>query len=274
MSPSDPTQRFKGRVENYAKYRPSYPRDVLELLEMECGLTGTSVVADVGSGTGILSELFLANGNRVLGVEPNREMREAAERRLRRHPLFTSVAGTAETTTLDDASVDFVPAAQAFHWFDPQRARAEFARTLKPGGWVVLIWNLQCKEATPFLAAYERLLEVYRTDRGEVEFWRRSDEMAETLSGPSSFKTASFDNEQVLDLDRLKGRLLSYSRSPTCPRKESPAPTSCSERQRRSLTNTSRPAGSPSSTTQWSTTDARRLLSRLIICFLRLSKGF
>jgi SAM-dependent methyltransferase len=260
MSPSsDPTQRFKGRVENYAKYRPSYPRDVLELLEMECGLTGTSVVADVGSGTGILSELLLANGNRVLGVEPNREMQEAAERRLRRHPLFTSVAGTAEATTLDDASVDFVAAAQAFHWFDPQRARAEFARTLKPGGWVVLIWNLRCKEATPFLAAYERLLEVYRTDRGEVEFWRRSDEMAETLFGPGSFKMASFDN---------------YSRSPTCPRKESPAPTSCSERQRRSLTNTSRPAGSPSSTTQWSTTDARRLLSRLIICFLRLSKGF
>jgi SAM-dependent methyltransferase len=119
MSPSDPTQRFKGRVENYAKYRPSYPRDVLELLEMECGLTGTSVVADVGSGTGILSELFLANGNRVLGVEPNREMRGAAERRLRRHPLFTSVAGTAEATTLDDASVDFVAAAQAFNWFDP-----------------------------------------------------------------------------------------------------------------------------------------------------------
>ena len=85
MSPSDPTQRFKGRIENYAKYRPSYPRDVLELLEMERGLTGTSV-ADVGSGTGILSELFLANGNRVLGVEPNREMRGAAERRLRRHP--------------------------------------------------------------------------------------------------------------------------------------------------------------------------------------------
>jgi SAM-dependent methyltransferase len=215
MSPSsDPTQRFKGRVENYAKYRPSYPRDVLELLEMECGLTGTSVVADVGSGTGILSELFLANGNRVLGVEPNREMREAAERRLRRHPLFTSVAGTAEATTLDDASVDFVAAAQAFHWFDAQRARAEFARTLKPGGWVVLIWNLRCKEATPFLAAYERLLEVYRTDRGEVEFWRRSDEMAETLFGPGSFKTASFDNEQVLDLDRLKGRLLSISYVP------------------------------------------------------------
>ena len=110
--------------------------------------------------------------------------------------------------------MDFVAAAQAFYWFDPQRARTEFASTLKPGGWVVLIWNLRCKEATPFLAVYERLLEVYRTDRGEVEFWRRSDEMAESLFGPGSFKTASFDNEQVLDLDGLKGRLHSISYVP------------------------------------------------------------
>ncbi|MDP8950409.1 MAG: class I SAM-dependent methyltransferase [Actinomycetota bacterium] len=163
---SDPTQRFTNRVDHYVKYRPSYPRAALDLLKTECGLTSASLVADVGSGTGILSELFLENGNRVFGIEPNERMRETGERRLGRHPRFTSVAGTAEATTLDGDSVDFVVAGQAFHWFDPERARAEFSRILKPGGWVALVWNLRRKDATPFLAAYERLLEVYRTNRG------------------------------------------------------------------------------------------------------------
>ncbi len=215
MNPSpDPTERFTRRVGHYVKHRPSYPRALLDLLETRCGLTSDSVVADVGSGTGLLSELFLNNGNRVLGIEPNREMREAGERRLAHHPRFTSVAGTAEDTTLDDASVDFVTAGQAFHWFDPERARTEFARILEPGGRVVLVWNLRRKGATPFVAAYERLLETYRTDRGEVELWRRSDEMAGAFFGPGSFETATFDNEQVLDLDGLKGRLLSISYVP------------------------------------------------------------
>jgi len=209
---NDPTQRFTGRVENYARYRPSYPRAVLDLLEAECGLTSASVVADVGSGTGILSKLFLENGNRVIGIEPNEEMRTAGEKLLRDYPRFTSVAGTAEATTLDDACADFVTAGQALHWFDPERARTEFARILKSTGWVVLVWNLRRKDATSFLAAYEQLLETYRTDRGEVEFWRKSDEMASTFFG--SFEQKTFDNEQVLDLDGLKGRLLSVSYVP------------------------------------------------------------
>jgi SAM-dependent methyltransferase len=210
----DPTQRFTRRVDHYVKHRPSYPRAVLDLLETRCGLKSDSVVADVGSGTGLLSELFLNNGNRVLGVEPNKEMREAGERRLAHHPGFTSVAGTAEDTTLDDASVDFVTAGQAFHWFDLERTRTEFARILEPRGWAVLVWNLRRKDAAPFLAAYERLLEAYRTDRGEFELWRRSDEMARAFFGPGSFEKATFDNEQILDLDGFKGRLLSISYVP------------------------------------------------------------
>jgi ubiquinone/menaquinone biosynthesis C-methylase UbiE len=211
---ADPTQRFANRVDHYAKYRPSYPRAVLDLLETGCGLASTSVVADVGSGTGILSELFLENGNRVFGIEPNRRMREAGERRLKDHPRFTSVAGTAEATTLDDNSVDLVAAGQAFHWFDPQRARTEFARILKPGGWVALIWSWRRKDGTPFLAAYDRLLAAYRTDRGEAEIWRRGDEMAAAFFGPGSFEKATFDNEQVLDLEGFKGRVLSISYVP------------------------------------------------------------
>src|SRR5215212_6806751 len=111
----DPRQRFTGRVESYARYRPSYPRAVLELLTAECGLTSASVVADVGSGTGILSELFLENGNRVIGIEPNEEMRAAGDRLIGDHPRFTSAAGSAESTTLEDACVDFPIAGQAFH---------------------------------------------------------------------------------------------------------------------------------------------------------------
>ena len=211
---TDPTQRFSNRVENYARFRPSYPRAVLNFLEAKCGLTSASVVADVGSGTGILSELFLESGNRVFGVEPNDGMREAGERMLGRCPNFVSVAGTAEATTLEGGSVDFVVAGQAFHWFDAGRSREEFARILRPGGWVALIWNLRRKGATPFLVAYERLLEIHRTDRGEVEIWRQDADMAESLFGPGTFERATFDNEQVLDLDGLKGRLLSISYVP------------------------------------------------------------
>jgi SAM-dependent methyltransferase len=211
---TDHTRRFTGRVESYARHRPSYPRAVLELLERECGLASDSVVADVGSGTGILSRLFLENGNRVFGVEPNAEMRAAAEELLGDRPRFTSVAGTAEDTTLEAASVDLVVAGQAFHWFDGGRARAEFARILRPDGRAVLIWNLRRKDATPFLAAYERLLQTYRTDRGEIEIWRQDEAMADSLFGPGSFQRATFDNEQVLDLEGLEGRLLSVSYIP------------------------------------------------------------
>ena len=133
----DSTKRFASRVENYIKYRPGYPAAILDLLKDKCGLSSASVVADIGSGTGILTELFLRNSHRVFAVEPNREMREAAERLLAQYPNFTSVSGTAEAATLKDQSIDFVTASQAFHWFDREQSRREFIRILKPGGWVV-----------------------------------------------------------------------------------------------------------------------------------------
>lgn len=114
----DSTQRFSTRVANYIKYRPLYPPAVLETLGQRCGLTDRSIIADVGSGTGILAEMFLRNGNTVYGVEPNREMREAGERLLVDYPNFHSIDGTAEATALEDGNVDFVTAGQAFHWFN------------------------------------------------------------------------------------------------------------------------------------------------------------
>ncbi|HEX8290564.1 MAG TPA: class I SAM-dependent methyltransferase [Pyrinomonadaceae bacterium] len=211
---TDHTGRFSTRVADYVKYRPGYPPAVLRLLEGECGLDAASAVADVGSGTGILSELFLKNGNRVYGVEPNREMREAGERLLSAYTNFVSVDGRAEATTLDDASVDFVTAGQAFHWFDPPRARREFMRILRPGGRVVLVWNDRRTSGTPFLEDYERLLLEYGTDYREVSVKYAEESMLAALYGPGEVRTETFDNEQVFDFDGLRGRLTSSSYAP------------------------------------------------------------
>lgn len=212
---TDPTQRFSGRVADYAWYRPRYPAEVLDLLRRECGLTEDAVIVDVGSGTGILSKLFLENGNRVFGVEPNDEMRLAGDRLLSRYGRFTSLAATAEATTLPDLSADFITAGQAFHWFDARRARAEFFRVLKPGGWTVLVWNTRRKTGTPFLEAYEELLNTFGTDYAEVEHGRwGGPEEIRAFFRPGSVQMASFDNRQVFDLDGLKGRLLSSSYVP------------------------------------------------------------
>ena len=210
---SDSTRRFSSRVENYVKYRPGYPPAVVDLLAAECGLHAGSVVADVGSGTGLLTELFLKHDARAYGVEPNREMREAGERRLRGYPTFTSVDGTAEATSLPDRSVDFVTAGQAFHWFDHARARVEFARVLRPGGWVVLVWN-ERRGATPFLAAYEQLLHEYAVDYAAINHRQVGAEAIGAFFAPGSYTKATFENRQVFDFDGLAGRLLSSSYAP------------------------------------------------------------
>jgi SAM-dependent methyltransferase len=211
---TDVTQRFSSRVENYVKYRPGYPDDVIEALRSECGLTADSIVADVGSGTGILTEIFLRNGNVVYGVEPNREMREAAERLLKDYPRFHSVAARAEETTLDDAGVDFITAGQAFHWFDREKTRVEFARILKPRGWVALIWNDRATTTTLFLIAFEKLLKDYSTDYEQVDHRRIDDDVIRDFFGSDQFMLKQIKNSQVFDYDGLKGRLLSSSYAP------------------------------------------------------------
>jgi SAM-dependent methyltransferase len=211
---TDVTQRFSSRVENYIKYRPGYPNEVIETLRSECGLTSGSIIADVGSGTGILTEMFLRNGNTVYGIEPNREMREAAERLLKDYPRYLSVAARAEETTLDDASVDFVTAGQAFHWFDRGKTRGEFARVLKPQGWIALIWNERVTTTTPFLVAYERLLKDYSTDYEQVDHRRIDEDVIRDFFGSDDFRLKQFKNVQVFDCEGVKGRLLSSSYAP------------------------------------------------------------
>ncbi|HEY0078155.1 MAG TPA: class I SAM-dependent methyltransferase [Pyrinomonadaceae bacterium] len=210
---NDATGRFSNRVEHYIRYRPGYPAGVVELLEQECGLRESSVVADIGSGTGILSEMFLRRGCEVLGVEPNAEMREAGERLLRAYPRFRSIAAAAEATTLPRRSVDFITAGQAFHWFRREEARREFARILKDAGWVVLVWNERRTDSTPFLVAYEHLLQTYGTDYPEVGA-QVSRESVSSFFGAHRFHLRSFDNRQVFDFDGLRGRVLSTSYTP------------------------------------------------------------
>jgi len=213
MPLQDATQRFSSRVENYVRYRPRYPSAVLELLKKDCGLTSKAVLADVASGTGIFTRLLLENGNRVFGVEPNAGMRKAAEEWLAEFSQFSSVSGSAEATTLPDHSVDFVTAAQAAHWFDREKARREFVRILKPGGWAVLLWNERLTDTTPFLRDYEKLLLTYGTDYQEVRHERTTDEIGYFFA-PSAFQIRVFENRQELDYPALEGRLLSSSYTP------------------------------------------------------------
>lgn len=209
----DPTRRFSNRVENYLKYRPTYPPAIIPVLETACGLTPESVIADLGSGTGLLTELFLKNGNPVFGVEPNLEMRVAGEKELAMYPRFSSVNGAAEATTLADHSVDFVVAGQAFHWFDRDAARAEFLRILQPGGWVVLVWNGYRVESSPLMAAYQDLVVRFGTDYSEVRREVVGCDV-ESFYAPGSCECARFEFRQVFDYEGLKGRLLSASYAP------------------------------------------------------------
>jgi SAM-dependent methyltransferase len=171
------------------------------------------VIADIGSGTGLLTELFLQHGNRVFGVEPNPEMRAAGENFLARFPRFVSVSGAAEATTLPDGSVDMIVAGQAFHWFDREKTRPEFVRILKPNGWVVLTWNGYRVETSPLMAAYQDLVVRYGTDYSEVQREVVGCDV-ESFYAPGSCKCAHFEFQQTFDYEGLKGRLLSASYAP------------------------------------------------------------
>jgi SAM-dependent methyltransferase len=215
MTFTDAKQRFSNRVADYVRYRPGYPAAVLDLLRAECRLRPEHVIADVGSGTGLLSELFLKNGHRVFGVEPNQEMREGGEEYLAQYKSFTSVNGSAEATILANASVDFVTAGQAFHWFDPAASRREFIRILKSGGWVLIAWNDRRMEERQLTREYEELLERFGIDYKRVKDAYPELHHIRSFFGGDNFVARDLPNEQVLDWDGLRGRLRSSSFAPT-----------------------------------------------------------
>jgi SAM-dependent methyltransferase len=208
------TERFSDRVENYVRFRPSYPPEAIDALCRQAGLKSDSRVADVGSGTGIFAALLLPHAARVFGVEPNAAMRAVGERSFGGDARFVSVAGTAEATGLPGESVDLVTAAQAFHWFDASACRREFARILRPGGRVALIWNERLVDATPFLAAYEALLRRHATDYALVNHANLDASAVGAFYEPRDFTLIEFPNEQRFNFEGLKGRLLSSSYAP------------------------------------------------------------
>lgn len=213
MSEQDPTQRFTSRAENYARYRPGYPPAILHCLRDECGLIPDSVIADIGSGTGILTAMFLANGNRVFAVEPNEAMRLAAEASLGDYPGFMSVDGRAEATTLADNSVDFVTAGQAFHWFDAAASRVEFGRILRPGGYVALVWNARAHEGDPLMSAYERVLGDYGMGYSTVTHRSHDGDIDTLFASGRQFRR--FAHTRQIDFASFWGGFLSASYAPS-----------------------------------------------------------
>ena len=210
----DPTERFSDRVGSYVRGRPGYPPEVMDVARAETGLAGPLAVADVGSGTGIFTRLLLDGGHRVWAVEPNAAMRAAAGAALSGEPGFRSVEGRAEETTLPDASVDLATAAQAFHWFDPERTRAEWRRILRPPGWALLVWNERLTVGSPFREAFERFLREWGTDYHEVRTaWVRGENI-DRFFGPGGWREHVLPNAQTLDREGLVERVVSSSYMP------------------------------------------------------------
>ena len=212
------TNRFSDRVDNYVKYRPHYPLEVIDFLKTEKIISKNSVIADIGAGTGISSELFLRNGYKVFGIEPNEPMRQASKIILQKYTdekLFVSVNATAEETTLPNKSVDVIVCAQAFHWFNNDAFKNECKRIIKPNGTVALMWNDRRTDTTDFLKVYEDFLQMFGTDYLLVNHKNTQDKkIFENFFGAGNYKEQDFYNYQDVDFEGLKGRVLSSSYMP------------------------------------------------------------
>lgn len=215
MTPAQKLERFTNRAEYYARSRPGYADRVIDILREAAGWTPDATIADIGAGTGISSELFLRHGNSVIAIEPNVEMRTSAGALLATYPHFVVLDGRAEATGLPDASMDYVVAATAFHWFDPTQTRKEWARILKPGGYVILMWNERRSQTSPFLRAYDEMLREFSPDYKQNWSTERKSvvhHMAAFYDGPHEERR--FENPQMLDWDHLHDRVLSSSYAP------------------------------------------------------------
>lgn len=213
MSENLPTKRFSKTVENYIRYRPSYPVQVLQLLEENCELTPDKIIADIGCGTGIFTKLFVEAGYQVIGIEPNENMLNAAREQFGDYAHFKAKLSPAENTGLADQSVDFITMAQAFHWVDAEKAKKEFQRISKPNGTCLLVWNLRVNE-TPVMKAYEDLLLRFGTDYQKVAAENIVEEDIRAFFAPNELQIVRFYHSQTFDYDGFKGRLLSTSYSP------------------------------------------------------------
>jgi len=213
----DFTHRFDKRASAYSKYRPGYPKEILGILESEIGFSHAATVADIGSGTGLLSGIFLQNGNKVYAVEPNDEMRSYAVQILSSFHGFVSIVGRAESTGLEKSSVDLITVGQALHWFDPAETLREFARILKINGWLCILYNDR-SITDLFMRGYEEVVQKHARDRAEVlDVWRGEPWKEDNLSAffhEGKYRKFNLRNEQFLDQEGLLGRMLSASYMP------------------------------------------------------------
>ncbi|MFW9778520.1 MAG: class I SAM-dependent methyltransferase [Candidatus Heimdallarchaeota archaeon] len=213
-----PTKRFSDKARFYHIYRPRYPIKVLKLLKAEIGLKPSWIIADLGSGTGILSKVFLKNGNTVFCVEPNNEMRKIAESNLAGYgEQFKNINGTAESTTLKNRSVNLITAGQAFHWFEVEPAKDEFKRILEPPGYVFLAWNSRDQNSSLFMREIEELIIRFGTDYKEVARTSGEDDPVSILFSPNSYKKVTLPTHQIFDYLGLEGRIRTVSYLPSEP---------------------------------------------------------
>lgn len=210
---SNSTTRFSDRVADYVRYRPHYPESMTATLQEAGILDRNTIVADIGSGTGLSSEPFLRFGNTVYAVEPNREMREASEALYSNYATFKAVNGSAEATTLPAATADLIFCGQAYHWFDPRKTREEFTRILRPGGSIVLAWN-ERSTSDPLQQEYEQLLRTHVAEYSRVTQRNINSEQIRSFLQPFPMQVIALENSQEFDLEGLKGRMLSSSYSP------------------------------------------------------------
>ena len=209
----DATQRFSNRVDDYIKYRPKYPVEIIAILKQYIGLNANSIITDIGAGTGFLTELFLNNGNKTFAIEPNEAMRLGCKTLYGNSPYLFTIDGNAENTTLPNHSVDMIVAAQAFHWFDQQKAKAEFSRILKTGGNIVLVWNAR-KDELDFSREYDNILSRHIAEYTTLDHRNVSDKNIETFFAPAKMSKAILSNEQVFNWESFRGRTLSSSYVP------------------------------------------------------------
>jgi ubiquinone/menaquinone biosynthesis C-methylase UbiE len=204
-------ERFTDRAKNYSKYRPSYAESLIEYLITTIDLKAEDKIADIGSGTGISSKLFLDFGNTVYGIEPNSTMRCEAEEKLKIYDAFYSIESSAEKTELDDNAVDHIVSAQAFHWFDPIPTKEEFARILKPNGSVILLWNIRESDADDFTGNLMKIIEKYSANFTKVNEKR---DIVKDFFGNTEIIYKKIPNPQFSSLERIVGELSSYSYLP------------------------------------------------------------
>lgn len=211
---TSPTERFTDRVDDYKQYRPRYPAAIIDLLARDCNLSRDAKIADVAAGTGLLAEIFLAHSNRVVAIEPNARMREACATLQSIYRRLECLDGRAEATGLPDCSVDLVTIGQAMHWFDLPRARAEFVRILRPKGWCVVAYNHRRRGGNLFHEGYERILNKFGIDYQQVQSDHLTNERLKEFFHPAAMRQHTLLNVQTLDLEGLKGRILSSSYMP------------------------------------------------------------